>query len=78
MADAPAAASNPKSERGPEYVCIDRVSKKFGDFIAVNNVFGERYSSLGYVGYPPPEYAREQVYYPSPERNFKVGASFKF
>lgn len=47
-------------------------------FVAVNNVFDERYSSLGYVGYPPPSYAREQVYYPSPERNFRAGVSYRF
>ncbi|MEI6218795.1 MAG: hypothetical protein WCP86_07830, partial [bacterium] len=47
-------------------------------FVAVNNVLNEKYSSVGYVGYPPPDYLREQVYYPSPERNFRVGMSYRF
>lgn len=47
-------------------------------FVAVNNILDEQYSSLGYVGYPPPEYARTQVYYPSPGRTFKAGLSYRF
>jgi putrescine transport system ATP-binding protein len=56
MAEAPAAAvPSRQPERGRDYVCIDRVTKKFGDFIAVDNVSltiyqGEIFCLLGGSG----------------------------
>ena len=44
-----------QQERGREYVCIEHVTKKFGDFVAVNNVTltiyqGEIFCLLGGSG----------------------------
>ena len=55
MAEAQAAAQSRQPERGREYVRIEHVSKKFGDFVAVNNVTltigqGEIFCLLGGSG----------------------------
>ncbi len=47
-------------------------------FVSVDNIFDAEYSSLGYIGYPPPDYARAMVYYPSPGRTFKAGVAYRF
>ena len=55
MADTRAAIPHRHPERGREYVGIDRVTKKFGDFVAVDNVSltiyqGEIFCLLGGSG----------------------------
>lgn len=44
--------------------------------VGVENVFNEKYSSVGYVGMIGD--AMTDVYYPSPERAFKAGLSYRF
>jgi len=64
--------------RMDEFITLDiKVSYKLSDaviFLGINNVFGDRYSEYGAIS----TMFNERGYYPSPERNFFAGCSFKF
>ncbi len=59
-----------------EYVTVDtNISREFKDlnaFFTINNIFNERYSEYGVKS------GSLRFYYPSPERNFVAGISYKF
>jgi iron complex outermembrane recepter protein len=66
-------------EQLPSYTVADlllrytpRSAEGLDAFIAVDNVFGEKYAGVGYMG------MTENGYYPAPERAFRAGASYRF
>jgi len=59
-----------------EYMTVDaRMSHMFKDltaFVGIDNIFNERYSQYGVKS------GSSRFFYPSPERNFSAGVSYKF
>ena len=51
--------------------------RRYTFFADLNNLFNEKYSSYGAVGYNSAEGRYEPAYYPSPEFNFLVGVSVR-